>query len=510
MIREKDFIKITSPNQFEIRAGYLANDKKEKKIEYNINIYMFIPKNLGINNSTYTQDDFYSDHISYIRLITPRYDLGLISKKVEGILSSIKKNLENEEELDELSHELKMLVCSYITYLRRFVEHVKESSEIKPKRIRVLLERIKRFDELKKEILSLKSHTSDDELIFLFESAGEYLSLTTQHYLFKLNIYLSNFEDEYIELINDIVYQINQELKFCKKNGFPIISNDEYENEKVIFRYSVFKKYFYSVLYLFQKRKEDGKSIKEFYYAIAAGISMVFTTIVVFVTQKEYGNFTLSFFAALVISYMFKDRLKEAYRHYFDKKLQLKTFDYKEKIYDNQKKSIFAFIKERMRFIKKSDLNKDVVKTRLSGTPNRLSTWYLGEEIFKYEKHITLYNKNLQEYYNNTINGIHNIMRFDISKFLKKMDTPKVPLYRVNHNKLFGDKVYHVNIVIEFISKEEKKLHKARLILTKKGIKRIEIPELGIKIFRQNRFKEDKNWFEVKKSGLVKKWEIKC
>jgi len=502
-MNKKDFIKITNPNQFEIRAGYLANTDK-KKIDYSINIYLFLPTNLSINNNTYLNDDFYNDHISYIRLITPKHELGILKNKFKGLIMALKNNMDNSEEKSILKHEVKLVVCSYTSYLRDYSKNLTKKS-VKPKRIRVLLKRIKEFDEIKKDLLSLHVNKDDEKLLHLVESTAEYLSLTTQHYLFKINMHLKSFGDEHNEIINDIVKLINEETKFCKKNNFPIISSDEYENEKVIFRYSVFKKYFYGVLYLYQKRKEDGVSIKEFYYAMAAGISMIFTTVVVFATQQEYGNFTTSFFAALVISYMFKDRLKEAYRHYFDKKIALKTYDYKERIYDTDKRSIFAFIKERMRFIEKEDLNEKVVETRLRGVQNRLSTWFLGEDIIKYEKNISLYNKNIQSYYNNTISGIHNIMRFDISKFLKKMDEPKVPLYRSNGTSLYGSKVYHVNIVVEYKSEEKTSYHKARLILDKKGIKRVELPEFDIKLFPQSKLKREKNWFKLKKSGLLRK-----
>jgi hypothetical protein len=502
-MNKKEFIKITSPNQFEIRAGYLANTQK-KKIDYSINIYLFIPTNLGINSSTYTNEDFYNDHISYIRLITPKHELGILKNRLKGLVMALKNNMDNDEEKSILKHEVKLIVCSYISYLRSYSKSLTKKG-VKPKRIRVLLKRIKEFDVIKKELLALNINQDDKKLVHLVESTAEYLSLTTQNNLFKINIYLKSFGDQYNEIINEIVKLINEEIKFCKKNHFPIISSDEYENERVIFRYSVFKKYFYSVLYLYQKRKEDGVSIKEFYYALAAGISMVFTTAVVFATQQEYGNFTTSFFAALVISYMFKDRLKEAYRHYFDKKIALKTYDYKEKIYDADKKSLFAFIKERVRFIGKDNLDEKVVEARLKGVPSRLSTWFIGEDIIKYEKNISLYNKNIQSYYNNTINGIHNIMRFDISKFLKKMDEPKVPLYRSNGTSLYGSKVYHVNIIIEFKSDEEVSYHKARLILDKNGIKRVEIPEFDIKIFPQTSQKKEKNWFKLKKSGLLRK-----
>lgn len=502
-MNKKEFINIASPNQFEIRAGYLANTAK-KKINYNINIYFFIPKSLAINSSTYKNIDFYNDHMSYIRLITPKNELGVLKNKFKGLIMALKINMDNDEEKSVLKHEVKLVVCSYISYLKNYSTNLIEK-EISPKRIRVLLKRIKEFDNIKKEFLSLHVNKNDQKLQHLIESTAEYLSLTTQHYLFKINIHLKSFGDEYNRLINEIVELINEEIKFCKNNGFPIISNNEYDNEKVIFRHSVYKKYFYGVLYLYQKRKEDGVSIKEFYYALAAGISMIFTTAVVFATQKEYGNFTMSFFTALVISYMFKDRLKEAYRHYFDKKIALKSYDYKERIYDTEKKSLFAFVKERMRYINKESLNDKVVETRLKGVPNRLSTWYLGEDIIKYEKNISLYNKNIQSYYNNTIRGINNIMRFDITKFLNKMDDPKVPLYRVDGDNLYGSKVYHVNLVVEFKSEKDTSYHKARIILDKKGIKRIELPEYDIKLFLQSRLKREKNWFTLKKSGLLRK-----
>jgi hypothetical protein len=500
---KKNFIKISSPNQFEIRTGYLTK-KDIKKIDYSINIYFFIPKSLSINSSTYTNNDFYNDHVSYIRLITPKNELGIIKNKIKTLLVSLKANINNNTEKNIIKHKMKLAVCSYISYLKSFNLDMKKK-DIKPKRIKLFIKRIKEFDDIKKEILLLKVNKEDDRLSYLTDSMVEYLSLTTQHYLFEINIYLKSFGHEYNDLINDIVKLINTEISFCKTNKFPVISHDEYENEKVIFRYSVFKKYFYSVLYLNQKRKEDGAGVKEFYYAIAAGISMIFTTVVVFITQQKYGNFTTSFFAALVISYMFKDRIKEAYRHHFDKKIQLKTYDFKEKIYDTEEKTIFAFIKEKMRFVNKDKLPKDVVKTRLKGVPNRLSTWFLGEDVFKYTKNITLYNKNIQSHYNNKVVGIHNIMRFDISKFLKRMDTAEVPLYRIAEGSLYGSKVYHVNIVVEFKAEEEISYHKARLILDKSGIKRIELPEFKIKLFTKSDERREKNWFSLKKSGLLKK-----
>ena len=57
-----------------------------------------------------------------------------------------------------------------------------------------------------------------------------------------------------------------------------------------------------------------GRLVEQTIYAIAAGLAMLFATGVAFISQRRYGNLTLPFFVALVISYMFKDRIKEILR----------------------------------------------------------------------------------------------------------------------------------------------------------------------------------------------------
>ncbi len=499
------FIKITSPNQFEISVDYMIQDRSKKKIEYTLGIYLFVPENLGINASTYTQERFYSDRISYVRLWAPERDFGTIASQFMTVIASIDARLDAGKKPGKLSGELKRMITSYTRALREATEAILAAETIETDAVSRVIETGQKMLDVEQAILALRDKAVRDKDCFLFESASEYLSLTTQHFLFKLTIRLRREEEQYREWIHAVLKQINRELRFCKMNGFPIVSSDDNTNERVIYRYSVFKKFFFRVLHLQQERKEDGTSIKEFYYAVAAGISMVFTTIVVFASQKEYGNFTLSFFMALVISYMFKDRLKEAYRSYFDRKLHLKTYDYKEKIYDrSQQKRILASTKERMRFVKKSDLEAAVVETRLQGVSNRLSTWYLGEAILKYEKHVTLYNKHLQEYHHSAISGLHNILRFDLSSFLPKMDSRKVPLYRVNREKIFGDKVYHVNVVVAIVSEQETFYRKARIVLTRKGIKRIELPAENVTLYPEKFSADADQWFPVKKSGLLK------
>ena len=496
------FIAIKSPNQFEIKIPYPAKTDA-KKIKYNTNIYFFIPKILNINPNSYSTTNFYNDYISYIRFITPRKNLGYARRRLQKLILSLKEKEYENAHKTAFEKELKLIVSYYVSYLEHFSKEF-SCSAINVKRLDMFLQRVKQFHLLIEELLETTLLHLDESAHDSTLSAAEFLSYATQNYLLEINTCLREREEQYSSIINKSIDIINMVILFCKENDFPTISNNSYQNEKIIYRYSILRKHFFSVWHLYQKKKRDGGSIKEMYYALAAGISMVFTTLIVFITQKQYGNFTTSFFVALVISYMFKDRIKEAYRKYFDKKMAIKIYDYKEKIYSMDKKFIFAFIKEKMQFIKYEKLQKSVLEARYIGVPKRLAP-YIEEDIIKFEKTLVLHNGNIQHKYSHTIKGIDNILQFDISSYFKRMEASKVPLYRARQNKLFGNKVYHINVIVENKTKQGTDLYRARLIVDKNGIKRVELPKSEEKIFPEDYLAKKRAWSSFKKSGLIKK-----
>ncbi len=496
------FIKITNSNQFEINISY-PTKRDRKKTQYNVKMFLFIPESLDINERTYPKALFYDDYLGHIRLNTPKSNLKALTNRLSKLLNFLDGNLGKKEQHEYINYETKMIICSYIDSLEEISQIIKDK-KLTVRKASLYIQRIKRFDSLKKDLFEFYKISDNEEIRHLLKSSAEYISLITQRYLFIININLRKKADLYRDIINEIIKIINSDILFEKENDLPYISRNDAMNEKVIFRYSVFKKYFYSILYLKQDIEEDAKKIRQFYYAIAAGISMVFATTVVFITQQKFGNFTTPFFAALVLSYMFKDRIKEISRVYFEKKLNIKAYDFRDKIYDMERHKLFGYFQKKVKFVKKDELDKKIIDARLLKTNNRLSTWYLNEKILKYEKNITIYNKKIKDVYGNNVEGVTDIMRFDISRFKTKMSEPKVPLYRLNHNNLYGDRVYHVNMVFVLTSEGREDIHKVRLVLTKEGIKRIEIPKYNIKLLPVNIKKRDKNWFSLRKDGSLK------
>ncbi|MEC9491568.1 hypothetical protein [Flexistipes sp.] len=475
----EELIRIHDRNQFEIKLGYLINHKK-KKTEYDINLYFFLPNNLGINRYNYSNSQFFEDLYGYVRLITPKSSLPDLTERIKSIINSMNLKKDNiDKHFGYINYELKITICSYRAYLRDFAKKVKKN-HYSNENINNLVKEIQAFRHEIKKLPAFTENTNQQPLKDLLIFTDEYSSLLTVMYIFRIYDFLSkNKSDINAQILN----MINNEIEYRKLRGMSYASEDDSKNEELIYKYSVFKKYFYNILFLFQKRREDAVEFRHFLYAIAAGIAMIFATTVAFLSQKKYGNFTLSFFVALVISYMFKDRIKDLFRQIFENKLFFrKVFDFRNKIYDPERYNLFGFYKERVRFINKNQIPEKILQTRLQKADSSLSTWYTGEDIMKYEKKIKLNNKKILKSFNDKIEGLNDIIRFNVNHFIRKMDDPSVTLHTLEKGmkKITASKVYHVNLVIEFKSDEEHSSYKVRLILTKDGIKRIEIPGYDI------------------------------
>ena len=79
----------------------------------------------------------------------------------------------------------------------------------------------------------------------------------------------------------------------------------------MLYRWRSLKKFISSQLFLTVKMREGNPWLLQSLYGIAAAVSMVFATVVAFVWQGKYGALSWNLFLALVIAYIFKDRLKD-------------------------------------------------------------------------------------------------------------------------------------------------------------------------------------------------------
>ena len=478
----EDKLKVHDNFSIEIKLIY-ENIFKKKKTRYDTITYLFIPNGLNINSQNYTKAKFYNDVKVYIRYNAPHYKLKeLLDLKTSPLnqlnilvynLYSDKKTkksrLEFETNIKILGAIINNTLITEISELKKYkgeyiLNFLKELKDV----INSFRNFIKRNDKLKKD------------LKIILELGDEYISNVTSYYLLKVHKYcLNNNIDE--KSLKAIVDFISEEQKYRKSQGYDIDNEDDFYDETLLYKRSQLKKYIYGVLFLSRDIRKDGTFFEQSVFAISAGIAMIFSTAIAFYYQSVYGNFTLPFFLALVVGYMFKDRIKYLFGLLFISRANSIFYDYKIKIKDSKNNNI-GVIKENFTFVPLNKLGPKVKAHRSKDKLLQADYNLNGEQIIQYKKKIILYPKKFGKgMSDDRLNSLADITRINFYRFISQMDDPKKEYSLVKKGKIItrtGNKVYHINMIQKFYTENGIEFKRYRIIMNRKGIKRIEKVDL--------------------------------
>ena len=472
--------KIHDSNTLEFKVGFVPNDGATYN-DFYMNTWIFIPEVLDVNRHTYSKDTFYNDTISYLRLITPRYELRELTDQHSLPFTRLQQACENPvNDNKEFETEVKMYASIVKSSMREaYNKIVKEANEETQRSLACdLVEQSKEVTSMYRSLRPtlLKSDAGKQMAVF-FDFGDEFISNIVEQHLGRivklLNPRQNNNGSPLLPMITQL---LDSEHKYRKSRQYlDVESKSSDDNRQFVYHASLLKKYIESNLYLPTHKRRNTAFLEQVAFSVAAGISMVFATVVSFAFQQTYGNFTLPFFIALVISYMFKDRIKDLIRNYFANRLGSRFYDYLITIRVAARK--IGWVKEGFDFVSPKDVSKHVYEKR--GRKNLLVVNRgVDEQVIQYRKYVHLKRKEVDRLSAYPINGINNIVRFNLSNFMRKMDNPTVPLY-VNEGDASshftsGDKAYYLNFVIQCKYEGIVEYKRYRVGLCRDGIKNIE------------------------------------
>lgn len=455
---------------------------------YNIETYFFIPQNLGISKATYSKYDFYNDLKTYIRFKTPSILLQNIANGTNTVLNDLKKAFEaviaqpDRQRLIEYENGIKLFCCEFKSSLRDHVEYMgtntkKEDVDFLLGQYIACIEKITGAYREFRNILNVPAINKDTFSRYLF--GDEYISLVIEDYTYSLLSIIDKKDcldsnEVYTERLLKI---IRMENEYRKDNHYPSIAKTDSENEVLVFRKSILKKYMGNILFLDVRTENEGKFMEQIAFGIAAGLSMIFATVVAFFIQKSYGNLSFPLFIALVVSYMFKDRIKEILRIYLNGKLSKILYNYRTYLRTKNHEEI-GWCKELFNFRDESEVPGEILNLRNKDHITEIENGWMGEQVILYKKMIRLFTNNFKDMGEiGAVDSINDIVRFNVQKFLAKMDDPIKPIFALsedNYKKVFARRVYHLNMVIKYSFEDKAVFRRFRIVLNRKGIKSIE------------------------------------
>jgi hypothetical protein len=480
-------VKIHDKYQFEVKFTY-PFDTKTPSTEYHVETYMFLPNNLGVNSSSYSKDEFYNDVMRYTRFKTPVMTLGEITEGESSPLFRL------EQEMRRLVSEkgapaaetayfdgLRMF-CSILKSALRDEEAFIEKSKNDPA-LSDLIEKytansskaLEKFRKLKTVIMS--PHVPE-KCLKLFQLADEFAETLSNKHYYKLMIFMNGMKGDCKQLRKKLADMIEDNLKYSAANALPPPPKEDSDNEEFVYREGILKKIMASVLFLRQRAVREGAFLEQISFGVAAGLSMAFATGVAFFFRCRFDEFSMSFFLALVVSYMFKDRIKELTRIYMQGALRKHIFDRRSDLYDCFDQKV-GHCKENFTFLQDSSAPPDIKSVRNKEHITELEHGLLGENVLCHAKRIKLFSKNCRRIFSDfKADGVVDIMRLNVRAFLEKMDNPVKDLFVLDGGdvkKVKGRREYHLNMVIKYGMPGREDVYKRFLIiLSRNGIKKIE------------------------------------
>lgn len=477
--------KIHDKFSIEFKVGFLTR-RKMRHNDFSVYMWIFVPNALDINSTTYSKADFYRDVKSNVRLITPRF---LLRNIVDGEAIPAQKIREAMEQMAsyptrtaraEYESQIKIFAAIVKSALREESNHICNSQQ-SVEDIRFLcgeyVKNASRILEVYRQMHHIiNTPTVTAELMNCFHYGDEFMSYMLNQYTFRLIKTLSQRRELFGEQIDALSLLIRQEQEYRQKmNYLSVEENERLENRNLIYSHGVLKKYVESALYLRVPKKRDGVMVEQLYLSIAAGLSMIFATIVSFYFQQRYGNFTWPFFLVLVISYMCKDRIKELTRYYFAHRKGSKYFDNKAKISVGERN--IGWIKEGVDFLDDSKIPQDVAQLRYKYPITPAESLVKDDKILLYRKWVHIDREQLIANNVYHTDGINDIIRLNISNFVHKMDNPYVPLHTLdeqnNLRQVDCKKVYFLNIVMQYQYDDKTDYKRFRVSLSREGIESI-------------------------------------
>ena len=182
---------------------------------------------------------------------------------------------------------------------------------------------------------------------------------------------------------------IRAESDYRTEQGYPSVLTKD-TRESYLRRVSALKKFTSSVLWLSTSTRREGTTLEQVLFAIAAGVAMVFATLVAFYAQSIYGQFSLPVFVALVVAYMFKDRIKEQGRTWSSSLLSRHLYDYRTVIETQDGRRQLGNVREKVGYLKAESIPPEVIATRGAGPHDEPTFVGHLETVLMYAKLVTL------------------------------------------------------------------------------------------------------------------------
>jgi hypothetical protein len=472
--------------------------------------YFFAPESLRLSSRTYDKQDLYSDLQSYVRFAVPETQFSdLCGPALDRVREAVKARDEAA-----ILRELRLYACivrAAGVEARRSILgglDVSTPSIIPPapgetasppsRRVIALAAADRMIADVTKIGRSLRAalepaRSMDDPVKTAASWIDEDVSRLLETLMANLSFGLRDARAPE-GLVQKAEEAAVTEARYREANGLDGIGRvgmPSREAEHLEFRRHVLKRFTSSVLWLEPQIKNASQWVLHFFYAIAASVAMAFATAAALwgpngmTTGTAAGFLHADFFkwaVVVILAYAAKDRIKALLQTLFNDVVARHFPDRSWRIRDAVKKHDLATMEEQSGFIPFEELPREVLDVRRATRVSNLEEEARPETVL-YHKKTTVVDRQLVRSIEPRYEAITEVYRFDLRRWLAHTDDPKRQFAFADPHagvvaRASAPRVYNLGIVYRLKragdSSDDGQWHRVRVVVTRKGIRRIE------------------------------------
>ncbi|AEV30705.1 hypothetical protein SpiGrapes_2955 [Sphaerochaeta pleomorpha str. Grapes] len=468
---------------------------ESKSYEREIHYYLFSPPQLYVNKTTYSETSMLHKFQCHGRYSSPEITLEeLIDEDNEMSPLVVLKNYTASLEKDVTSipernvvHELQTVVNSLRHENKACLQDCKDMVKLgMVKDLRKTLEDwYVNINMLKDTVRDLLIHirtkfSPDNRVLLAFLWADEAISLLDEKEAIDLYMATSPLNAQFPVILPKLLSFSREEANYRVREQYQSGSNNP---ETVQYRKAVLKKWTQSALYLVPEISRWPMRVSQILAGTAAAIAMAFATLAAIFAEKTFIKNSLQWALIVIIAYVFKDRIKEWLRSFFNAVLPKMMADEISSFLSPKTGARICTSRIKLNYLEFAEIPKEVKDIRRDNN-NPFADMLPKEDVIHYVRNLIMHPYERKDNEQSQLpreNNFTLVTRIRLDDFLKEMDDPNDIVFRMDPNadeldQLNSERVYHLHLVIRECSiKDDIDLYSHYcIVLNKSGIVRIE------------------------------------
>lgn len=442
---------------YETKAGHPISD-------FITNLWLFIPENLESNEKIYVADSFFEDLKTRMRLTTPRYSLHALSQSGALPFKRIVEALGKPSDTANFRHQVSMTAAILKACLRDALAEAFQTAQNGDTHL-------EDFFSMARNVLSNyralghRMNSAAPDFREIYRRGDEFLCQSFLRYLYHQWKQTGNHPS-----LNRFLLEMQQ---YMTAQGYLLPEpGNAGRNREYIHRIAQLKKFIESDLYISAHKKHSGYLLEQLMFMLSAGLAMGFALFVNYYTSGQSGNFSLPIILLSIVSYMFKDRIKDWVRGWFHGSASNLFYDRRQRLEING--TWIGTTRQGVSYKMPSDLPAEIQPLSRRFGNNVFPDSQLHVDVLQYRRRLRLNRRHLRRLSHHPLQGTDEIMRFSLHRLMRWMAGPETELYRIGSDATIqtfsGKRTYNIGIILEIKSADNHVLRSFNAELSRSGL----------------------------------------